>query len=111
MFPKSIIFTIVGIVISVGLPAEGGDWMFRRSWFSHGAALSHESPTSELSYRINSLHPSELPDSRSAYRPAIPQRGPGFSIRSKNRYNFYRLQSGRSFDTTIYREFSFEESP
>jgi hypothetical protein len=50
------------------------------------------------------------PQSRAAYRPAIPQRGPGFSVRAKNRTNVYRLNIGQSWDTTIYREFSIEEA-
>ena len=58
-----------------------------------------------------SMPPHSLPNSRSAYRLAIPQRGPGFAIRSKSRYNIYRLNNGNSFDTSIYREFYFEESP
>jgi hypothetical protein len=73
------------------------DWMFRRSWFSHLPAEGAP------------VFPTPPPEG--AIRRAIPQLGPGFAVRSHYRWNVYRLQNGRSYDTTIYRQFSFEETP
>lgn len=71
------------------------DWMFRRSYSSH---LPLGVSTSE-----------DVPESRAAYRHAVPQRGPGYQVRGGQRFNIYRLNSGQSWDTTIYREFFIEE--
>lgn len=111
MFPKSAIIATLGTIVLGVLPAEGGDWMYRRSWFSHEPAMSQEFAAPGAPHGMTSLPPHMLPQTRSAYRPAIPQRGPGFSIRGKYRFNFYRLFNGRSYDTTVFREFSIEESP
>lgn len=84
-------------------PAESSDWAFRRSWFTDAPAWSPDNG--------HILPPGSVPRSRSAYRPAIPQQGPGFAVRTKYRYNYYRLFNGQSWDTTVYREFSFQETP
>lgn len=83
--------------LSQAATAEANDWMFRRSWFSHRQAEGEPQM--------------DAPRSRGAVRRAVPQRGPGFAVRGAYRYNVYRIQSGRSFDTTIYREFRYEETP
>jgi hypothetical protein len=111
MFLKSAIYAIIGTLCQGALSVEAADWAFRRSWFSHEPAMSRTSANPRMAYGMTSLPPQSLPTSRSAYRLATPQRGPGFSVRSKNRFNFYRLYNGQSYDTTIYREFSYEESP
>ena len=111
MFPKSAAIAILGTILLGTLPAEGADWAFRRSWFSDAPAVSYQTAVPGAAFSMHALPPQAMPNSRSAYRPAIPQRGPGFSIRSKSRWNIYRLNSGRSYDTTIYREFSYEETP
>jgi hypothetical protein len=111
MLPKSIVYAIVGTFCLGALSVEGAEWAFRRSWFSHEPAIAHNIANPGTAYGMTSLPTHSLPTSRSAYRLATPQRGPGFSVRSKYRMNFYRLYNGRSYDTTIFREFSYEESP
>ena len=111
MFLKSAIYALIGTLCQGVLSAEGADWVFRQSWFSDAPAVAYQSAGPDAAFAMSPLPPHAMPNSRSAYRPAIPQRGPGFAIRSKSRWNIYRLNSGRSYDTTIYREFSFEESP
>jgi len=111
MFLKSAIYAIVGTLCQGALSVEAADWAFRRSWFSDTPAIVYQIAGPDAAFAMPPLPPYAMPNSRSAYRPAIPQRGPGFSIRSKTRWNVYRLNNGRSYDTTIYREFSFEESP
>jgi hypothetical protein len=106
MLLKSIVYAIVGTLCQGALSVEGAEWAFRRSWFSHEPAIAQGVANPGTAYGMTSL-----PTSRSAYRLATPQRGPGFSVRSKYRLNFYRLYNGRSYDTTIFREFSYEESP
>lgn len=110
MFRKSVITAVLPVFFVGAMPAEGSDWMFRQSWFSDGATMV-QLDGNGVPPGVTCLAPQGMPNPRSAYRPAIPQRGPGFSIRSKYRFNYYRLNSGQSFDTTIYREFSFEASP
>lgn len=70
------------------------DWMFRRSWFSHAPEPGQP-----------------VPQSRSAIRRAVPQIGPGFAVRSTYRFNVYRIRNGQSYDTTVFRQFSFQGSP
>ena len=83
-------------VFAVVMPdsASAADWAFKRSWFSHGPASGQP-----------------LPRQRTAIRPALPQKGPGFAVRSSYRYNLFRIRNGRSYDTTIYRQFSVQETP
>ncbi|NQV24044.1 MAG: hypothetical protein HQ518_06710 [Rhodopirellula sp.] len=111
MFPKSAVIAILGTILLGTLPAEGADWAFRQSWFSDELPMPPGAAGFGSPFAMTSLPPHALPNSRSAYRPAIRQRGPGFSIRSKYRYNNYRIYNGSSYDTTMFREFSFEESP
>ena len=111
MFLKSTVYAIIGTLCQGALSAEAADWTFRQSWFSDAPAVAYQNAGPEEGFAMPPLHPYAMPNSRSAYRPAIPQRGPGFAIRAKNRWNIYRLYNGRSYDTTIFREFSFEETP
>jgi hypothetical protein len=111
MFPKAAIIAILGTLFLSTIPAAGADWAFRRSWFSDAPAMSHEFADHGMAFGMTSLPPHSLPNSRSAYRPAIPQRGPGFAVRSKYRFNVYRLYNGQSSDTTVFREFSYEQTP
>jgi hypothetical protein len=111
MFLKSTVYAIVGTLCQGALSAQAADWEFRQSWFSDAPAVAYQYAGPDAAYVGSPLPLHAMPNSRSAYRPAIPQRGPGFSIRSKNRWNTYRLNIGQSYDTTIYREFSFEETP
>ncbi len=111
MLLKSTVYAIVGTLCQGALSAQAADWEFRQSWFSDSPAVAYRHAGPDTAYAVSPLPLHAMPNSRSAYRPAIPQRGPGFSIRAKNRWNIYRLNSGQSYDTTIYREFSFEETP
>lgn len=70
------------------------DWMYGRSWFSH-------TPVAEQ----------PVPTQRSATRSALPQIGPGFAVRSTYRINVYRIRNGRSYDTTVFRQFSAHGRP
>lgn len=83
-------------ILAAAIPQDCGasDWSFKRSWFSHQPVPGQP-----------------LPKQRSASRPALPQVGPGFAVRSSYRYNIYRIQNGSSFDTTIYRQFSAHGTP
>lgn len=111
MFLKATVYAIIGTLCQGALAVEGAEWMFRQSWFSDAPAVAYQGVGPEAGFAMPSLPPHAMPNSRSAYRPAIPQRGPGFAVRSKFRWNIYRLYNGRSYDTTIFREFSFEETP
>jgi hypothetical protein len=107
MFLKSTVYAIIGTLCQGALSVEAADWAFRQSWFSDAPAVAYQG----AEFGMSPLPPQAMPNSRSAYRPATPQRGPGFAVRSKYRWNIYRLYNGRSYDTTIFREYSFEETP
>ena len=87
-----ITFALAAIII-LSLPgtARAGDWRFQRSYFTHAIPkhLQHQYP---------------LPESRSAYRPAVVGNLPGFSIQEGVRFNRIFLRSGNSTDLTIIRE-------
>lgn len=73
-------------------------WMFRRSYYSH-----------EVPAEVQAQLP--LPESRSAYRPAVTGFGPGFAIRGGYRINRIFLQSGQSTDLTVIRQGWFDVRP
>ena len=88
------------LLAGASMPAEtqAGDWMFRRSYYSH------ELPTgTKIDY--------PLPNSRSAYRRPWVARGFGYSTRGAYRINRMQLRSGNSVDTTIFYEGRFEFQP
>ncbi len=87
---------LAGLMLLCGTSHAHADWMFRRAY----AAQSEHDHVPELPMR----------PSRTAYRPAETQRGPGFSFRGAYRLNVYRLQSGSSQDTTFFHEYRAEES-
>ncbi len=96
------LLAVLTISLTQAGAASANDWMFRRSYYSHALVdQSADAPAEQ-----GSMFPQPVP--RSAYRPAHAQIGPGFAVRGHYRYNVYRLWSGRSLDTTIFREFSFE---
>lgn len=79
-----------------GLAVQAEEWMFRRSYFSHGSpeGLPPDYP---------------LPVSRSAYRTAYyPQ---GFGVSAAYRINNYVIQNGNRVDRTIYTEGWFHFLP
>ena len=90
-----LVFTVLSLTSLHESAAQ--DWMFRRSWFSH------------VPVEGSPVFPTPPP--QGAVRRAVPQLGPGFAVRSHYRWNVYRLQTGSSNDTTIYRQFSIEETP
>ncbi len=98
---------VLGIVLSIdAVAASANDWMFRSSYYSHAPSPEVLAAQEQMPEQFASPYPRPVP--RSAYRPAHAQLGPGFAVRSKYRFNVYRLWSGRSYDTTIFRNFSFE---
>lgn len=79
-------------------PLDANDWIYRRSYYSHGLP-PEDAPQ----------HP--LPHHRSAYRPAYYREAQGFSIRSAYRINNYVIRSGPRTDRTIYQEGYVEFEP
>jgi hypothetical protein len=69
--------------------AEAGDWMFRRSYYSHAMG-----PTAL----------DDAPPSRSSYNEPWVGAHPRFAIRGGWRFNSYTLQNGSSTDRTFFRE-------
>ena len=69
--------------------ADAGDWMFRRSYYSHA-------PVSGLL--------DDSPPSRSSYVEPWVGAHPRFAIRGGWRFNSFSLQNGTSTDRTFYRE-------
>lgn len=87
-----IAFAVAAIaVLSKVESANAGDWIFRRSYYSH-AVPPH----------LRARYP--LPHSRSGYRRALIGTLPGFSVQGGYRINRIFLQSGNSSDLTIIRE-------
>src|SRR5262245_43317865 len=84
----SIVTTVAGLAGASS--AEAGDWMFRRSYYSHNAG------------------PNVLDDaapSRSAYREPRVGAHPRFAIRGGWRFNSFVLQNGtNSVDMSFFRE-------
>ncbi|MEQ8638616.1 hypothetical protein [Gimesia maris] len=74
--------------------AEAENWTFGRSYYSH-----------ELPPEVAARYP--RPESRSAYRTPELATTPGFALRGARRWNYVRLYSGNSYDTTIYRSDTF----
>jgi hypothetical protein len=81
------IFTVISVSTA---PARAGDWMFRRSYYSHAPAPGTvEEPIS----------------TRSAYREPWVGAHPRFAIRGGWRFNTFTLQNGfGSTDRTFFRE-------
>lgn len=82
----------LGCLATVLAPAttSAGDWMFRRSYYSHGG---------------QSMLDGELPPSRSAYREPWVGAHPRFAIRGGWRFNCFTIQNGLgSSDRTFFRE-------
>src|SRR5262245_32205335 len=78
--------------------AQAEDFLFRRSYYSHVANDG-----------LDALAP--IPTNRSAYRYPITSSGPGFAIRGGYRINRMVIQSGNSYDVTIFRQNWFEVTP
>ena len=85
-------------LLAAAAPAEAGDWMFRRSYYTH-----------DLPPEVARHYPQ--PQSRSAYRPAIAGNTPGLSIRGGYRFNRIFLSGPAATDITIYREDWYELEP
>jgi hypothetical protein len=78
--------------------AGDGEWVFRRSYFSH-----------VLPEDLQARYPQ--PESRSAYRLPFAYEAPGAGIHGVYRYNNIQIFDGRSMDTTIYRQNWFQLQP
>ena len=76
-------------------PVQAEDWMFNRSYYSH-----------HVPAEIAAQYP--RPESRSAYRKPYVGTQPGFAVRGGYRTRVMRMQSGNSYDTTIFREGWFD---
>ena len=103
------VFLLIALITvsSVGAnTASANDWMFGTSYYSHAAPVQLAADGSQIAGMHEPMFPQPVP--RSAYRPAYAQIGPGFSVRGKYRYSYFRLRSGLSQDTTIYRNFTLE---
>ena len=91
-----IAFAVTAIaVLSSANSANAGDWIFRRSYYTH-----------EVPPHLRAQYP--LPYSRSAYRRAVVGTLPGFSVQGGFRINRIFLRNGNSNDTTIIREGWFQ---
>ena len=102
-----LILFVLGLVSSFDVSeSSANDWMFRSSYYSHSPSPELLAAQEQAPEQFVPPYPQPVP--RSAYRPAHAQLGPGFAVRSKYRFNVYRLWTGRSYDTTIFRNFSFE---
>ena len=73
-------------------------WMYNRSYYSH-----------QLPPEVAARYP--RPQSRSAYRVPELATTPGFALRGARRWNYVRLYSGNSYDTTIFRSDTFNVVP
>ncbi len=98
--PLAIAVAVCGLLTVAATPstADAGDWMFRRSYYSH-----------ELPAGAKVDYP--LPNSRSAYRRPWVAPSLGYSTRGAYRFNRMQLRSGNSVDTTIFYEGRFELRP
>ena len=84
------------IILSMAESVQAGDWIFRRSYYTHAIPnhLQHQYPA---------------PQSRSAYRPALIGNTPGFSIQGGYRIQRVFLRAGNSTDLTVTRESWYRE--
>ena len=93
---------VLGAALLLGFfannPARASDWIYRRSYFSH------EIPPEEAEHR-------SFPESRSAYRRAYVNTGPGFAVRGGYRFNRIYMRDGTSTDLTVIREDWFQVRP
>lgn len=76
--------------------AFGGDWRFRRSYYTH-----------EIPRELAQRYP--YPPSRSAYRPAYISPYPGFTVQGGFRINRIQINSGSSSDSTYIYEGWFRQ--
>ena len=78
------------LVQAGGSSADATDWVYRRSYFSH-----YTPPELAGHYPV--------PQSPSAYRPAVVSPYPGFGIQGISRFDRTVIQSGQSYDITYQR--------
>ena len=92
MYSRLLTGLLFSLCLAWGLtaaPADAGDWMFRRSYYSHaqGSGLLDDAPPS-----------------RSSYSEPWVGAHPRFAIRGGWRFNSFTLQNGQSTDRTFFRE-------
>ncbi len=78
-----------GLAWFASASAEAGDWMFRRSYYSHATGPGM---------------PDGAVPSRAAFREPWVGAHPRFAIRGGWRFNSFILNNGQSTDRTFYRE-------
>ncbi len=109
--PLSLLLLLTGVAwLTVpSASGEAGDWMFRRSYYSHdagpgynpgwgsshGPGYSRESAAGEMD---------DWGASRTVNRDPWVGAHPHSAVRSGWRYNSFVIHSGSSTDTTIFRE-------
>ena len=89
-------FAVLGVAgaLAVHDDARASDWVFQRSYYSHADSPGYTAGIA--------------PHSRSAYRKSYWHSRQYWSIRSTYRYNPVRIFNGQSYDTTIYRQYSYD---
>ena len=76
--------------------ASAGNWVFKPSYYSHEIAPADR----------------PLPSPRTSYRTPSVSNNPGFSVRGRQRFNYFTLRNGRTgFDRTIYVRGGVEIDP
>jgi len=99
--PKAVVLAVIvgaSTLASSGQPVQAENWMYNRSYYSH-----------QLPPEVAANYP--RPQSRSAYRVPELATTPGFALRGARRWNYVRLYSGNSYDTTILRSDTFNVVP
>jgi hypothetical protein len=89
-------WTLLAVLAALMGPAVGhaGDWMFRRSYYSHDDSPGYAGGS--------------IPEPRSAYRPALVGAHPRMAIRGGYRINNIVILNGNSSDRVYYRENWFD---
>jgi hypothetical protein len=94
-------------LVALWAPADAGDWMFRRSFYSHDLAEAGPSGAGGSIGPTGSAGIGEVDyssPSRSVYREPWIGAHPHSAVRSGWRYNSFILHNGSSTDMTILRE-------
>jgi hypothetical protein len=95
---RAIVLSCYVAAILLANGARADDWIFRPSFYSH-----------QPNPALEAIAPRPL--SRSAYRLPVIGMNPGFAIRGGYRYNRMAIQSGNSYDVTIFRNDWLEVTP
>ena len=91
---SAVVMLACGFVAFAQAPVKGDDWMFGRSYYSHG----------DRPRPVNG----EVATSRSAFRQPFVGAHPKFAIRGGWRYNNINIPNGNGSDSTTIRENWFD---